>query len=92
MAVCLAAHCMLILQFMIQSLCKLREFFLCVTSTDSPHCLMITTLGKAQGYRAEFESLQLVGIALQQKMLLIFLSCVGTAELEGIRRLQGKAV
>lgn len=52
-AVCLAAHCMLILQFMIQSLCEPREFFLCVTSTNLPHCLMITSLGKAQGHRRE---------------------------------------
>lgn len=53
---CLVLHCTLILQFMIQSLCEPREFFLSVTNTNLPHCLMTTTPGKARGYKGELQS------------------------------------
>ena len=48
--------------------------------------------GSQKGDIEQNLDLEFVQIALQQKMDLFFLSCVGSAELEGMRRLQGKAV
>jgi len=48
--------------------------------------------GSQKGDIEQNLDLEFVQIALQQKMVLFFLSCVGSAELEGMRRLQGKAV